>query len=65
MNNLCSNEVPEFKDVKCCDYAPRFKAIVMPKKGMAEKAFKKYIEAGRIDLIQKQIERGTVLIRYQ
>ena len=65
MNSLCSNDIRNVGLPKCSDVSMKVKAIVMPKKGMAEKAFKKYIEAGRIDLIQKQIERGTVLIRYQ
>ncbi len=63
-NNLCSSKSVKIKNIHCCDYQSKTKAILMPKKGMAEKAFKKYAENGRIDMIQKQINKGTVLIRY-
>ena len=40
-NNLCSSKSGKIKNIHCCDYQSKTKAIVMPKKGMAEKAFKK------------------------
>lgn len=40
-NNLCSSKSVKIKNIHCCDYQSKTKAIVMPKKGMAEKAFKK------------------------
>lgn len=43
-------------------HTPKIKAVILVKKGMAEKAMKRNLANGDMDKLKGQIDRGTVTI---